>query len=371
MFSGMKTSNQGLEILRLWCMALPLDLPNKPPLVAYGAPGSGKTSAIRGLFQLYGLPCRMIEAKKDQAGAEDFWVSMDAGGLFCLDNCDTDIRWIANSLSLASTGGSDERRKKYSDNEIVRLRARASLAITTTHPTFASDGAAADRSLVIRMQSRGKSETAESSLYDGIKEHRDSCLAFIANSIHRAMTDLTEPPKGLNRRHPDWAKAAWKLGGAINRQAEAEQALRGAENDKAVFALEQDQIGLCILRLVQDGERFDGTSTEFLLKMKCLLGEDEIGEYWTPSRVGRRLGKLTEIVRNIASFDCHAANGKMTYSIVPLLVGHVGDNGRFFQNSIPAYRKEDFSQKSPFSPTSPTTIASHEHEIDDNDLADL
>jgi hypothetical protein len=368
MFSGMKTSDQGREILRLWCFSLLLDLPNKPPLVAYGAPGSGKTSAIKGIFHLFGLPCRITGAKKEQSGADEFWVSMDDGGLFCLDNCDTDVKWIADEISLASTGGAVERRKKYSDSVIVRLKARAALAITTTHPTFASDGAAADRSLVIRMQSRDKGDTAESSLYDEIKEKRDGCLSFLANAIRGAMIDDADPPKGLNRRHPDWAKNAWKIGRAISRQDEAEKAIRAAEDDKSIFALEQDQVGLCILSLVRNGERFDGTSTEFLAKMRSALGEDEVGEYWTSPRIGKRLGKLKEIVQNIASYGCHAAKGKTIHSIVPR-VGDVGDKGDFPENFPHAYTGDDFCQNAPFAPTSPTI--ENVHEIDDDELEDF
>jgi hypothetical protein len=57
LFSDIHVSNaHGKTLLKLWMLSLPTNPTCKPPLVATGDPGSGKTRTIRGMAELYGLP---------------------------------------------------------------------------------------------------------------------------------------------------------------------------------------------------------------------------------------------------------------------------------------------------------------------------
>jgi hypothetical protein len=53
-------------------------------------------------------------------------------------------------LACAATGGSQRRRRLYTNSDLVTLRANAWLVLTTANPTFASDAGLADRLLLVR-----------------------------------------------------------------------------------------------------------------------------------------------------------------------------------------------------------------------------
>jgi len=71
----------------------------------------GQDAYLHWLIQLFGLPEACIKA--DEKKADDFWVSINLGGLVTVDNVDSHIRWLADALATASTNGSCSRRKLY------------------------------------------------------------------------------------------------------------------------------------------------------------------------------------------------------------------------------------------------------------------
>lgn len=65
-------------------------------------------------------------------------------------------------------------------------------------------------------------------------------------------------PTGLNRRHPDFAAFAVRLGRALGREAEAIAALQHAEADKSAFCLENDSIGAALLAYLRAAKSLPG-----------------------------------------------------------------------------------------------------------------
>ena len=287
----------GSDLLRLWILSLPTNPPCKPPLCAAGDVGSGKTRLAKGIAELYGIP--FTANNVDDFGDENFWVSVDGGGLFTLDNCDTRNKWLADSVAAAATDGCRDRRKLYTDVDRVKLRARAWICLTTANPTFAGDAGLGDRLLVVRMNRR-TDETLDSLLSDEIKQHRNSGLSFIAQNLSAALADHKPVPTGLNKRHPDFAMLAVKIGRAIGREEQAVNALRVAEKDKSLFCLENDYIAAALLDFLTETESFTGTAKE----LRSKLAEFEpgfINEKGKPSvkSIGTRLRTLWPHLENM------------------------------------------------------------------------
>ncbi len=315
LWRSMKCSTpHGLDLLRLWTLTVPLSLPCKPPLVMSGAIRSGKTAAARGLFTLFGITEIIGKIQEGDAGESGFWAVMNGGGLAVFDNVDSNIKWLPDALSAASTGGSSSKRRLYTDGDIAVLRPNAWPILTTANPMFASDVGLADRLLVVRMTSRATDDTAESVLFEEVRSIRDGGLSFIANAIHLALADTATSPKGLNGRHPDWAAWAWKLGRAIGRQNEAEAAIRAAEGDKAVFMLESDDVGKGLLNLLRQGKEIKGSAVELLQQLRAGDESFDTG-YWTPRRVGKRLSKIKIHLDAVATVKESISNGTTTYFI--------------------------------------------------------
>ena len=293
MFKGAScAASHGLDLLRLWTFSLPTNPDSKPPLCLTGPIGSGKTKYTEGVACLYGLP--FVANKAEENGEDSFWASLDGGGLFTLDNCDTRNKWLPDAAASAATNGCSQRRKKYKDSELVTLRARAWLAMTTANPTFASDSGLADRLIPVRMNRR-TDETADAALFAEIKEHRNAGLSFIARTLATALADTEPTPAGLNQRHPDFAALAVRIGQAIGRETETVHALKSAELDKSLLCLENDFIAPALLTCLANGETFNGTASELREKLietdTDIAGLAQNGKFST-KRLAKRLSAL-------------------------------------------------------------------------------
>jgi putative DNA primase/helicase len=287
----------GSDLLRAWILSLSTNPACKPPLCLAGDVGSGKTRLAKGVAELYGIP--FTANNVDDFGDENFWVSVDGGGLFTLDNCDTRNKWLADSVAAAATDGCRDRRKLYTDLDRVKLRARAWICLTTANPTFAGDAGLGDRLLVVRMNRR-TDETLDSLLSDEIKQHRNSGLSFIARTLASALADDQPVPTGLNKRHPDFAVFAVRIGRAIGREQQAIDALRIAEKDKSLFCLENDYIAAALLDFLAENESFTGTAKELRGKL-VEFDPGFINDQGKPSAksIGRRLGTVWPHLENM------------------------------------------------------------------------
>lgn len=285
-FSEMQTTSpHGKLLFELWATCLPSNQSTKPPLVVTGPVGSGKTRCIKGIFELYGIPARIGNIAEN--GEADFWVSVDMGGLYCADNADIRTKWFVNTMELVATGGQVEKRKLYTDSAIVFLKPKAWVAISSANPEFAAMPGLADRLLVVRLDRRDGG-TEDKKLSEEIAVVRDSGLSWICYSLHYALDDDDDVPRGLNKRHPDWADLAVRVGRAIGRGEDAENAVRAAEEDKSRFNLENDSVGQALLEACKY-EVVSGTVGEI---RETLVKYDSYIEKLSTRQIAKRFEKL-------------------------------------------------------------------------------
>ncbi len=308
-------SQHGADLLRIWTLSLPTCQETKAPLVLAGGVGSGKTKAAQGVFELYGLFPRIVKAKED--GEADFWTSVDVGGLFCLDNADTKFKWLPDALAAAATNGKSEKRQLYTDSCIVRQHANSWLLVTSANPTFASDAGLADRLIVVRVNRRN--ETADTVLSREIAENRNAGLSWIAHALSKALADNGRVEGNLNKRHPDFAEFAVRLGRAIGRERETIDALMAAEKDKSLFNVENDVIGSGLINLIKLRGGFRGTANELLGAFKEV--DDSFNNFrWSSRNLAKHLKAIWPHVQGV--FDADASPGH-----AGILVYSISDHG--------------------------------------------
>lgn len=303
LFRGLSTTaGHGPLLAKLWALSLPTCPANKPPLVMAGPIGSGKTRFVLGLLQLYGLdPAGRVLALDDNRES-DFWPVLDAGGVLIADNADTKVQWLPDALAQAATGLGRAQRKLYTEKDLVAHRARSWIALTTARPeAFAGDPGLADRLLIVRMDRR-RGETRDADLSREIAEARNAGLSWVAQTIATALADGTEAPPGLNQRHPDFARFAFRLGRALDREAEAVEALSAAEADKAQFCLENDPVGAALLGFIADQVDFEGTARQLLEGLKE-RGQIEPDSRLSPKGVGRKIEGLWPHIEKVFDAD--------------------------------------------------------------------
>jgi hypothetical protein len=299
-------------VFMLWLLSLPADQRTKPILCVVGTVGSGKTRAVVGACQFYGMTPR-INALTEK-GEDEFWNSANTGGIYGLDNADTKTKWLVDALAAASTGGTREKRKLYTDSDVIIQRARAAVAVTSSNPSFGSDSGLADRLLVVRLH-RIDMQTAESAITDEILAARDAGLSWVAHTLSKALADTAPTPDGLNRRHPDFADLAVRIARALDIETEAIDALRWAEKDKSLFNLEHSDVGQGLLAVIKPETPFSGTAAALL---ELLRESDEYfnGNYWNAKRMGRKLSAIWPHIKTVFNRAVmHDARGGKLYEI--------------------------------------------------------
>lgn len=313
-FSGVSTADgRGLMLVRLWFAGMFGVTGWKPLLVLSGDVGSGKTRVATAMFQLLGMMPR-VTAIDALGNVKDFWSSVDKGGLFCLDNADHHIQWLPDALSVISTGGTFEKKKLYTDNEMVTQEARCWAVVTSANPSFASDAGLGDRLITVNLE-RVERDTAESVLTREIEAARDAGLSWLCRVMARALADAGPVPKGMNRRHPDWAAWVWRLGRAAGMAEEAERAIRENESFKAVFAVSNDAFGRFLLAGVRNGFRGSALDLSQHLQASC---EGFSSEMWTAAKIGKALKRMGVALKQLFGFEKLNHSGSAVYVFGPL-----------------------------------------------------
>ncbi len=308
-FSGISTADgRGLMLVRLWFAGMFGVTGWKPLLVLSGDVGSGKTRVATAMFQLLGMMPR-VTAIDALGNIKDFWASVDKGGLFCLDNADHHIQWLPDALSVISTGGTFEKKKLYTDTETVTQEARCWAVVTSANPSFASDAGLGDRLITVNLE-RVERDTAESVLTREIEAARDAGLSWLCRVMARALADAGPVPKGMNRRHPDWAAWVWRLGRAAGMAEEAERAIRENESFKAVFAVSNDAFGRFLLAGVRNGFRGSALDLSQHLQASC---EGFSSEMWTAAKIGKALKRMGVALKQLFGFEKLNHSGSAVY----------------------------------------------------------
>ncbi len=351
-FSEMKlTSPHGLDLLRTWCVALVADQQTKPPLVLTGPVGSGKTKTAVAVFELLGIFPRVTKLLED--GEDGFWTSMDLGGLFCMDNADTKYKWLADALAAASTGGKHEKRKLYTDSAVVRQEAKSALIVTSANPSFGSDAGLADRVLVENMERR--EDTEDTSLSREVAENRDAGLSWIAETLSKTLADDAPVEKGLNKRHPDFAILAVKIGRATGREREVILALKNAESDKSKFNIDNDGIGSSILAMVKTNGPFTGSVNDLLNALKT--ADPSLNSFrWNARNLAKHLSGIWPHLATVFEADKKTVHGGFLHYNFSLR-GDSGDCESGFSHKVYLEPLIGESEKRPFRVTTVTNAA--------------
>ncbi|MBQ9349493.1 hypothetical protein, partial [Phyllobacterium sp.] len=256
----------GCMNVRLWVLNLFADHKTKPMLLITGLAQSGKTRMARAIKEILGtrrrgLPdCSPVDVEDNDKGRESFWVAINGSKVVIYDNLDTRVKWVKNTLQNASTGGSSERRRNYTDDDLATMQANASVILTSNNPLFATDGdgGMADRIIGINLSRR--SSTDEYAVEADIVANRSAYLTWIARTLSKVLADDKPVEDTINRRHPEYGRFSVRIGRAIGDEAGVVAALGSAEADKALLPLRTDPVTREVLAVLADCDwRWSGT----------------------------------------------------------------------------------------------------------------
>lgn len=135
------TPAEQAELLKAWILSYFFQelLPTRPLLVAIGAPGSGKTTALRRILRLLESPdSEVMELVTDKPDA--LRASLSTHHLIILDNLEkTNAPWLVDMLNRLSTGAAIELRQLYKTNETYSLKPNCFIGMTAVTLPFSEE----------------------------------------------------------------------------------------------------------------------------------------------------------------------------------------------------------------------------------------
>jgi len=136
-------------IIWMFSLAFPDFMLTKPMLIIEGPPGSGKSASVQLLqIALLGVSKPLIISKNK---GDDFGVQLLRSPIAVLDNVDSYIDWLPDTVCSYATLGLWTKRKLFSDAEEVIIKPHAFIAVASKNPTSFRREDTADRCVVLRL----------------------------------------------------------------------------------------------------------------------------------------------------------------------------------------------------------------------------
>lgn len=203
----------------MFAIAFPDLMPTKPLLLVEGLAGSGKTTALQRIAHtLHGRDKPLTVTKKEDP---DFGVKILRSPIAILDDVNTHIEWLQDTLCTYATGGTWITRKKYKDDEEHEIKPESFLSITTNNPTTFRQGQLADRCLVLRLHRRVGDFTSAEQLLAQVDDWRPELQGEWLYWLNEIVRELRKPQRLMTSpyRMADFARLAHLIGRVLNQPA--------------------------------------------------------------------------------------------------------------------------------------------------------
>lgn len=294
----------------------------KPIICFVGRKESGKSFIATSIGQI--LFGDKFQSRHCPDNLNDLRTIIGENYYMVFDNLDHYVKSeIIDTLCVAATGGTVEKRKLYTDYEIVKIRPHIFLVITTREAKFKRDDLVS-RLLLFNMQKINRPKS-KSILFKSIAENRNKIIAEILinlNSIINLLKCQQNYVPDCISRIADWEtfgrKVAGFPGGAVFRTI-----MEKMNEEKDKFGLEDDYLYIILKSLVIEKEQdIDNKSTSELYAMlveeaESLKIKDFTKRYKSPISIGKRLANIKdELSRDFLFISDLAPSNLRYYTIV-------------------------------------------------------
>jgi hypothetical protein len=243
--NGMDKPSQKLALgIWLFVLAFPDLMPAKPMLLVEGERGSGKTSMIKLIQQAVHGAIKVHTIKRGDE--DDFPVYVVRSPICLLDNTDTFVDWLQNTLASYTTGAPWTRRKLYTDLDQVEFRPQSFIAVTSRNPISFKRDDIADRCIIVRM-GRRENFTPEAILTQVIDDKRSELygewIFFLDKIVAKIRNGALHAVPAAGYRMADFTALAYVIGVTIGATPEdVHTMLEGMETEREVLVAEGDPL---------------------------------------------------------------------------------------------------------------------------------
>lgn len=230
-------------IVWIFAIAFPDMMPTKPYLLLEGAPGSGKSAAIKLLQVALMGQKKPISIQRNRE--DDFGLILLRSPLALFDNLDSFIEWLPDHLCAYATSGVWPRRKLYTDDAEVILRPHAFVAVASKNPASFRREDTADRCIVLRLERR-KEFIREEQLEARILAERPKLLGeylYYVNEIVKTIREGIFEMTTETHRMADFAFFSRVVGHVLGWTEEAVAGMITAlQAERDAFIMEEDSL---------------------------------------------------------------------------------------------------------------------------------
>ena len=246
--SGITPAQQKMAlVVWLFALGLPDLMPTKPIMLIEGVKGSGKTAApsLAQLVLMGEDKAMMLQRNKE----DDFLVILLRSPIALFDNTDSYIEWVPDAVAAYCTGVGLDKRRLYSDDESVRIKPQAFIAISTRNPASFRRDDVADRCLILRLERRATFMSwrqLKRQMLDARPRLFGEYLWFLGRILRELRTMHAEGEEfGLSETHrmADFAALATIVGRVVGWEPEAVAGMLDAmEHERDAFINEEDPL---------------------------------------------------------------------------------------------------------------------------------
>lgn len=229
--------------LKVWVLfSLLREAANSRPILAFlGQPGSGKTVTARKLYAFF------YGRHMDVSGATspvNYDIATASLPFYVLDNLDTWEKWIPDRLAQSAGKTDVIVRKLYTNNQVIRIKRQAMVAVTAHDPKFGRADVA-DRMLIVSLQrfsNLGIPFEDEGHLLQQVIDNRNKLWGAVIQDLQKVLATPLPDSTDLQLRIQDFARLGEWIAIAIGEQEIFRSAVQSLQNAQRAFNLDEDHL---------------------------------------------------------------------------------------------------------------------------------
>ncbi|TSC88008.1 MAG: Uncharacterized protein G01um10147_239 [Microgenomates group bacterium Gr01-1014_7] len=318
-----------------------------PALVLYGSQGSKKTTLHKILKEL--LDPSSIEVNGSQKNITEFVQTVSHHWFLVLDNMTYLPEWLSDAMCRVISGGGLSKRELHSDDDDILYNFRHIVGINGIN-LMIEKADLYERSLIFVLKRIKKFKT-EKLFWAQFEERKPYILGALFDTLVKTLQIISTTPEPEGEfRMADFAHwgptIAQALGYEANDFLKAYKANIYKQNKEA---LEASPVGLAVIDLMSDQDRWSGTPTELLSeldKIALKLRIDQDHKSW-PKDARWVWRRISEVLPNLEEEGIKASKGKDDARLIILEktltndVGNDNDGGQIPNNQVQSDIKDN------------------------------
>lgn len=289
-------TDEDMKLFALYLVScfLGLESLQHPILILKGEKGAAKSTTMRMLSKL-------VSPQKNELGGsfnnvDDLQLAISNSYMLTLDNMRTIPKKVSDVLCRVVTGGSYQKRKLYTDGDMISMDLSCILVISSiAMPVKEPD--LLDRSLALELDRIDADQRkSEAEIWKAFNKDLPSILGSIFNIIAKVLQDNEPMEKQGFIRLVDFHQACIRIGKVVGIKSKTVDALLIHNRDKINETVVCDDIAIgCFVQYMRMAKKFCGSVTELLSKLCKIAARKEIFCNDMPksaSHLSRRLNRV-------------------------------------------------------------------------------